>query len=42
MSVLEVNNDSMKYITYIVIVIIGIIILYFAFKYLTAQHTIIL
>jgi len=35
-------NISTEYIAYIVFAIIGVIILYLAFKYLTAQHTIFL
>ena len=42
MNAIEIKNDNLKYITYIIIAIIGIILFYFIYKYLTAEHTIIL
>ena len=38
----EIKNDTLKYISYIIIAIIGVIIFYFIYKYLTQMHTIIL
>jgi len=42
MNSIEIKNDTIKYIAYIIIAIIGIIIFYFIYKYLTHQYTIIL
>jgi len=42
MTEFKIENDSLKYISYIIITIIGIILFYFIYKYLTVKHTIIL
>jgi len=46
MNNIKINNNTIKYITYIIITIVGAIILYIIFKfiynYLTQQYTIIL
>jgi len=42
MTEFKIENDSLKYIAYIIIAIIGIILFYLIYKYLSTEHTIIL
>jgi len=42
MNNINIKNDTIKYIAYIIIAIIGVIIFYFIYKYLSQQYTIIL
>jgi len=42
MNNINIKNNTIKYIAYIIIAIIGVIIFYFIYKYLSQQYTIIL